>query len=50
MAFEGEYLNGMRNGKAKQYDPAGNLMLKGEYKCNKKWNCIGCDKISNSSF
>ena len=50
LAFEGEYLNGMRNGKAKEYDPAGNLMFKGEYKCNKKWNCKGHDKITNSSF
>ena len=29
--FEGEYLNGERNGKGKEYDWNGNLIFEGEY-------------------
>ena len=36
LKFEGEYLNGKRNGKAKEYD--GDLIFEGEYKNGKKWN------------
>ena len=29
--FEGEYLNGKRNGKGKEYDEEGNLIYEGDY-------------------
>ena len=29
--FEGEYLNGERNGKGKEYDWTGKLIFEGEY-------------------
>ena len=38
LRFEGEYLNGKRNGKRKQYDDNGELRFEGEYLNNKKWN------------
>ena len=31
LEFEGEYLNGKRNGKGKEYDTLGNLKFEGEY-------------------
>ena len=31
LIFEGEYLNGERNGKGKEYDIFGNLVFEGEY-------------------
>ena len=31
LAFEGEYLNGERNGKGKEYDDNGKLRFEGEY-------------------
>ena len=31
LIFEGEYLNGKRNGKGKEYDNKGNLIFEGEY-------------------
>ena len=31
LIFEGEYLNGKRNGKGKEYDNEGNLIFEGEY-------------------
>ena len=31
LKFEGEYLNGLRNGKGKEYDILGNLLFEGEY-------------------
>ena len=44
--FEGEYLNGERNGKGKEYDHY-NLMFEGEYKNGKKWNGIGYNENCN---
>ena len=32
LKFEGEYLNGKRNGKGKEYDFEGNLVNEGEFK------------------
>ena len=29
--YEGEYLNGKRNGKGKEYDEKGNIIFEGEY-------------------
>ena len=39
--FEGEYLNGKRNGKGKEFYYNGKLMFKGEYLNGKKWNGNG---------
>jgi len=39
--FEGEYLNGKKNGKGKEYDYYGSLEFDGEYLNGKKWNGKG---------
>ena len=41
--FEGDYLNGQRNGKGKEYYNNGKLKFEGEYLKGKKWNGIGYD-------
>ena len=38
LAFEGEYLNGKRNGKGKEYHLDGQLIFDGEYSDGNKWN------------
>ena len=38
MEFEGEYLNGKKKGKAKEYFNTGKLEFEGEYIDGKKWN------------
>ena len=38
--FEGEYLNGKRNGKGKVYDYEGGLIYEGEYSDGKRINGI----------
>ena len=43
LIFEGEYLNGIKNGKGKQYDGFGNLLFEGEYLEGKRWNGKGKD-------
>ena len=43
LLFEGEYLNGERNGKGKEYNYEGSLLFEGEYKKGK--NGIGKDLI-----
>ena len=40
LLYEGEYLNGKRNGKGKEYYLNGYLKYEGEY-LNDKWNGIG---------
>ena len=35
--YEGEYLDGKRNGKEKEFDETGNLLFEGEY-YNWYWN------------
>ena len=37
MIFEGEYLNGERNGKGKEYNDD-KLLFEGEYLNGKRWN------------
>ena len=32
LIFEGEYLNGQKNGRGKEYNKEGNLIFEGEYK------------------
>ena len=39
--FEGEYLNGLRNGKGKEYGYDGKLSFEGEYLFNKRYNGKG---------
>ena len=48
LIYEGEYLNGKRNGKGKEYDDNGNLIFEGEYLNGKRngkgkeydYNCL----------
>ena len=40
LLFEGEYLNGERNGKGKEYNNNGYLIFEGEFKNGKRWNDI----------
>ena len=47
LKFEGEYLNGERNGKGKEYDEYCNLIFEGEYLKGKKWNGKGYDNNGN---
>ena len=41
LIYEGEYLNGVRNGKGKEYTNRGNLIFEGEFLNGKKWNGNG---------
>ena len=36
LEFEGEYINGEKNGKGKEYDDDGNLIFEGEFKNGKR--------------
>ena len=45
--FEGEYLNGLRNGEGKEYYFNGQLMFEGEFKGNKIWNGKGYKNMKN---
>ena len=47
MKFEGEYLNGKRNGKGKEYDIYGKLEYEGEYLYERKWKGKGYDENNN---
>ena len=40
LKFEGEYINGERNGKGREYDKASKLIFEGEYLKGKKRNMI----------
>ena len=44
LKFEGEYLNGKRNGKGKEYDSNGKIRFEGEYLNNQKWIGTRYDK------
>ena len=41
LIFEGEYLNGEKNGRGKEYYENGELKFDGEYLNNKRWNDKG---------
>ena len=41
LRYEGEYLNGERNGKGKKYNYYGKLEFEGEFLNGKTWNGIG---------
>ena len=43
LVFKGEYLNGKRNGKGREYYDNNNLKYQGEYKEGKIWNGKGYD-------
>ena len=43
LIFEGEYLNGLRNGKGKEFDSKGEIKFEGEYLDGKIWNGNGKD-------
>ena len=45
--FEGEYLNGEKNGKGKEYNDNGKLVFEGEYLKDKRWNGKGYDEYGN---
>ena len=45
--YEGEYLNGKRNGKGKEYYNNGKLEFEGEYLDDKRWNGKGYDIPNN---
>ena len=49
LIFEGEYLNGKRNGKAKEYDENNGIIFKGEYLNNMK-NGKGKEYDKNNSL
>ena len=38
MKYEGEYLNGKRNGKGKEYSEKGYIKFEGEYLIGQMWN------------
>ena len=50
MIFEGEYLNGLRNGKGKEYDYNGKIVFEGEYLNGKRWNGKGYNKEGKIDF
>ena len=47
LQFEGEYLNGLKNGIGKEYYSLGELKFEGEYKNGLKWNGKGYDGKNN---
>ena len=50
LSFEGNYINGKRNGKGKEYDYYGNVAFEGEYLNGKKWNGKGDFGYNNSKY
>ena len=50
LIFEGDYLNGKRNGEGNEYYENGKLLFEGEYLKGKKWNGNGYDIIGNKEF
>ena len=50
LIFEGEYLNGKRKGKGKEYNKEGQLEFEGEYLNGKRWNGKGYDSNDNISY
>ena len=50
LEFEGEYLNGKRNGKGKEYYPNYNLMFEGEFLNGKRWKGKGYNYFRKEEF
>ena len=44
LKYEGEYLNGEKHGKGKEYNPYGEIIFEGEYLNGKRWNGKAKDK------
>ena len=47
LIFEGEYFDGLRNGKGKEYNKNRKLIFDGEYLFGKRWNGFGYDINKN---
>ena len=47
LLYEGEYLNGLKNGKGKEYYLHGKIKFEGEYLNDKKWEGKGYDTMNN---
>ena len=45
--FEGEYMNGLKNGNGKEYNTNGNIIFEGKYLNGKKWTGKGYDINNN---
>ena len=50
MDYEGEYLNGKRNGKGKEYDNKNILRFEGTYLNGKKWSGEGYNSDGKKEF
>ena len=48
--FEGEYLNGQKHGKGKEYYDNGRIKFEGEYLNGKRWNGIGYNTRNNKVY
>ena len=48
--FDGEYKNGKRNGKGKEYNNLGDITFEGEYLYDHKWNGKHYDKEGNLQY
>ena len=47
LEYEGDYVNGKRNGNGKEYDMNNKLIFCGEFKDGKRWNGIGYNGANN---
>ena len=50
LLYEGEYLNGERYGKGKEYNNYGNIIYDGEYLKGKKLDDVKCDNNKNLNY
>ena len=50
LEYEGEYLNGKRNGRGKEYYAYRNALFEGEYLNNLRWNGKGYDINGNITY
>jgi len=50
LIYEGEYLNGERNGKGKEYNKVGKLIFVGEFKKGKRWDGYGYNPSCKYSY
>ena len=48
--FEGEYLNGEKHEKGKEYNSYGDILFEGEYYKGKKWTGQGYWNYKNNEF
>ena len=50
LIFEGEYLNGEKNGKCKEYNKNGKIIFEGEYLNGMKWNGKGFNEDKETNY